>query len=153
MGQLALDEQLWRRGPRTLRPFCTRAQVKARTCSKRLQRAITDFGADHAFAAAATKVKEHYGVSVPVDRARTVTLQHAHVLAAQEPQPVRTLPARGPAHIVAEADGTMVPIVDTSAAPPLGPTGASTEYALPRSSLGRRAGPWHGHYRLRSHPS
>ena len=83
-----------------------------------MQRALTDFGADHAFAAAATKVLEHYGVSVAVARVRTVTLHHAHVLAAQVPQPVRTLPAHGPAHLVAEADGTMVPIVDTSTAPP-----------------------------------
>jgi hypothetical protein len=83
-----------------------------------LQRALTDFGADHAFAAAALKVQEHYGVSVPVERVRTVTLQHAHALAAQAPQPVRTLPPRGAEHLVAEADGTMVPIVDTRAAPP-----------------------------------
>jgi len=92
--------------------------VRPRSCSRRLQRALTDFGADHAFAAAATKVQEHYGVNVTVTRVRTVTLHHAQVLAAQVPPPVRTLPAHGPAHLVAEADGTMVPIVDTSAAPP-----------------------------------
>ncbi len=34
------------------------------------------------------------------------------------PQPVQTLPASGAAYIVSEADGTMLPIVDTSAAPP-----------------------------------
>ena len=92
--------------------------MQPRGCSRRLQRALTDFGADHAFAAAATKVQEHYGVSVAVERVRTVTLHHAQVLAARVPQPVRTLPAHGPAYLVAEADGTMVPIVDTSAAPP-----------------------------------
>lgn len=113
-----MTEQLWRRGPHTQRPFCAATQVQPRGCSRRLQRALTDFGADHAFAAAATKVQEHYGVSVPAARVRTVTLHHAQVLAAQAPQPVRTLPAHGPAHLVAEADGTMVPIVDTSAAPP-----------------------------------
>ena len=92
--------------------------MQPRSCSRRLQRALTDFGADHAFAAAATKVLEHYGVSVAVERVRAVTLHHAHVLAAQVPLPVRTLPAHGPVHLVAEADGTMVPIVDTRAAPP-----------------------------------
>ena len=61
---------------------------------------------------------EHYGLSVPVERARTVTLHHAHVLAARAPQPVRTLPAHGAERMVAEADGTMMPMVDTSAAPP-----------------------------------
>jgi predicted phage gp36 major capsid-like protein len=83
-----------------------------------LQRALTDFGADHAFGAAVKKVQEHYGVSVPAERVHTVTRHHAHVLAAQVPPPVRTLPAHGAAFIVAEADGTMLPIVDTSAAPP-----------------------------------
>ena len=100
------------------RPFCATVKVRHRGCSRRLQRALTDFGADDAFAAAATKVQEHYGVSVPVERVRTVTLQHAQVLAAQTPEPVRTLPARGAERIVAEADGTMVPVVDTAAAPP-----------------------------------
>ncbi len=46
-----------------------------------------------------------------------VTLHHANVLAASAPTPVRALPAVGAARIVAEADGTMVPIVDTSSAP------------------------------------
>ena len=92
--------------------------MQPRGCSRRLQRALTDFGADHSFTAAVAKVQEHYGVSVTVARVRTVTLHHAHVLAAHVPAPVRTLPAHGPAYVVAEADGTMVPIVDTSAAPP-----------------------------------
>ena len=103
LGTIALKEQLWRCGPHTQRPFCTAAHVSARCSSRRLQRALTDFGADEAFAAAATKVQEHYGVSVPVSRVHAVTLHHAHVLAAR---------------IVAEADGTMVPVVDTAAAPP-----------------------------------
>lgn len=113
-----MNEQLWRSGTQTQRPFCAAARVQPRGCSRRLQRALTDFGADHAFAQAAAKMQEHYGVSVPVERARTVTLHHAHVLAAQAPQPVRTLPAHGAERIVAEADGTMMPMVDTSAAAP-----------------------------------
>ena len=91
--------------------------MQPRGSSRRLQRALTDFGADHAFAPAAAKMQEHYGISVPVERVRTVTLQHAHMLAAQAPQPVRTLPAHGAEWIVAEVDGTMLPIVETSAAP------------------------------------
>ena len=55
---------------------------------------------------------------MPAERVRTVTLQHAHVLAAQTPQPVRTLAAHGASHIVAETDGTLVPMVESSAAPP-----------------------------------
>lgn len=117
MGRIELREQLWRSGAHTQRPFCTVASVQPRGSSRRLQRALTDFGADHAFAAAAAKMQEHYGVNVPVERARTVTLHHAHVLAKLPPAPVCTLPARGAEHIIAEADGTMMPIVDTTTAP------------------------------------
>ena len=55
-------------------------------------------------------------MSVTHERVRTVTLHHAETLAAIAPAPVRTLPACGAAHIVAEADGTMVPVVDTTTA-------------------------------------
>ena len=82
-----------------------------------MQRVLSDFGADHAFAQAAQKVQEHYGVSVPVNRTRGVCLHHAEVLAQRLPEPVRTLGAGGPDHIVAEADGTMVPVVETTQAP------------------------------------
>lgn len=87
-----MSEQLWRSGTHTQRPFCAATQVQPRGCSRRLQRALTDFGADDAFAAAAVKVQEHYGVSVPVERVRTVTLRHARVLAAQ----ARTATVRPP---------------------------------------------------------
>ena len=92
--------------------------MQPRGSSRRLQRALTDFGADDAFAAAAAKMQEHYGVNVPVERVRTFTLQPARVLAAQSPAPACTQPAHGAERIVGEADGTMVPVVDTAAAPP-----------------------------------
>jgi hypothetical protein len=91
--------------------------VKARGSSRRVQRALTDFGADEAFAPAAGKFKEHYGVEVGVSRVRETTFLHARRIAANQPAPVRTLPAQGAAVIIAEADGTMLPIVDTTAAP------------------------------------
>lgn len=92
--------------------------MRHRGCSRRLQRALVDFGADTAFAPAATKVQEHYGVAVSAERVRRTCLHHAGRLAAVPPVPCTRLRATGPAHIVAEADGTMVPIVDTGAAPP-----------------------------------
>jgi hypothetical protein len=39
-------------------------------------------------------------------------------MAADQPAPVRALPAQGAEIIIGEADGTMVPIVDTTSAPP-----------------------------------
>jgi len=114
-----VGEQTWRRGTKSLRPLLARLGVAARGCSKRLQRALTDFGADEAFAAAAAKVKEHHGVEVNSERVRRVCLEHAGRIAARAVTgPCTTLAARGPDWIVAEADGTMLPIVNTSAAPP-----------------------------------
>ena len=58
-----------------------------------------------------------YGVSVAIDRVRTVTPRQTNVLAASAPKPVRALPAVGTERIVAEDDGTMLPIFDTSSEP------------------------------------
>ncbi|MBC8012007.1 MAG: hypothetical protein H7067_18130 [Burkholderiales bacterium] len=44
--------------------------MAVRGCSRRLQRALTDFGADEAFAPAAAKGWEHYGVEVNAERVR-----------------------------------------------------------------------------------
>lgn len=78
---------------------------------------MTDFGADEAFAPAAAKVQEHYGVRVTAERLRLVCLRHARQLAQIVPKPCTVLRAQGPDWIVTEADGTMVPIVATSSAP------------------------------------
>ena len=92
--------------------------MKARGCSRRLERVLTDFGAEEAFAPAAARVREHYGVEVNASRVRRVCLHHADKLAAAPVKPCTTLRAQGPAWIVAEADGCMLPIVETTAAPP-----------------------------------
>lgn len=94
------------------------AQVRCRGCSRRLQRALTDFGADEAFGPAAKKVREHYGVEVNAERLRQVCLSHARRMAERRVSPCTRLAAKGPEWIVAEADGTMVPIVETASAPP-----------------------------------
>jgi len=60
-----------------MRPFCESAGVECRGYSEGLQRAMTDFGADEAFAGAATKLKEHYGIEVPVSAVRGFTEAHA----------------------------------------------------------------------------
>jgi len=45
---------------------------------------MTDFGADESFEKAVGKLKEHYGVDVPVSAVREVTLQHAAQMALEE---------------------------------------------------------------------
>lgn len=109
---------MWQVGKTRVRPFCERAQVRHRGSSRRVQRALTDFGADEPFAKATQKFKEHYGVEVSIYRTRELTYKHARRMAADIPAPQRALPAKGAAVILAEADGCMLPTVKTSEAPP-----------------------------------
>jgi hypothetical protein len=76
-----------------------------------LQRAITDFGADHGFGHVPKKLAEHYGITIPVSTARQITEGHgAHMLEQQDrvALPVLTLGCR---QQIGEIDGSMVPIV------------------------------------------
>jgi hypothetical protein len=100
------------------RPFCRQARVSCGGSSRRVQRALTDFGADEAFATAAKKFREHYGVEVSVYRTSQNTYKHARRLRDEVPAPKRALPARGAAVVLAEADGCMMPTVTTADAPP-----------------------------------
>ena len=110
-------EQRLRRGRRgaQVRPFCEMARISSREYSLPLQRALSDFGADHSFGEASKKMREHYGVEVPASGARACTLAHAKASAACEHQavkhPVQTM--------VTEMDGTMLPIVATKSGPGL----------------------------------
>lgn len=73
---------------------------------------LTDFGCEHSFARAAESVLEHYGFEIGVSAVRDATLAHAQrarvQLEAQYAEPFRILPAIGQAHVIAEADGTLI---------------------------------------------
>jgi bifunctional non-homologous end joining protein LigD len=59
---------------------CTRSQLKFRNISagsRALKRVLSDFGAEHAFAQAAARVKEHYGIELSVSAVREATLETA----------------------------------------------------------------------------
>lgn len=100
-----------------VRPFCERARVKPRRYSRVLQRAMVDFGADESFAQAGRKLTEHYGIEVPISAIRTATQAHGQALAEREAQgAVSNADKAAPAtHLIAEIDGSMVPIVDVEA--------------------------------------
>ena len=66
------------------------AEVTPRGYSRPLQRAITDFGADHAFAHMSKKLHEHYGIEIPVSSARNITEFHAKQIHKQKT--VETIP-------------------------------------------------------------
>ncbi len=104
-----------RRGPE-LRPFAASAEVVCRGCSAALQRAITDFGADDPFTGASAKLREHYGIDVPVSTVRAITEHHGTAMRARQPQGSPWPDAPGVRLLIAEMDGSMVPRVET--APP-----------------------------------
>ena len=78
-----------------------------------LQRRMADLGADVSFSKACEKLKEHYGITVPSSAERRVTENHAQRM--REMESLRTeIPEKGSVEcIIAETDGTMIPIVIT----------------------------------------
>jgi hypothetical protein len=96
------------------RPFVQQAGVRNTGTSKALKRAMVDFGADGSFGKAAWKIHEHYGLEVSQGRVARECLRTAHAL-PREPRVARTLAPSGPDAIVAEADGTMIPLVQIDA--------------------------------------
>jgi Uncharacterised protein family (UPF0236) len=106
-------ERIWRTATRPyVRPLPRRVGVVARGRSRRLERVLTDFGCEHAFARAAQSVREHYGFEIGASAVRQSTLQEARraqaQLEARYEQPFRALPAQGAEHVIAQADGTMI---------------------------------------------
>ena len=73
---------------------------------------MSDFGAGHAFAQAAARVKEHYGIELPVSAVRKATLETAtraqKNLEGKYAGTYRVLPAEGQERVVAEDDGTLL---------------------------------------------
>ena len=103
--------RLDRRGAE-LRPFCLSAGVRNRGYSQRLQRVLVDFGAEHSFAKAAERVREHYSIEVPVAAIRQHTLQHGRSI-SQLPAGAATAAKT----LVVEMDGTMIPVVQPGRGP------------------------------------
>jgi len=106
---VAVEEAQWRLGRRgpVLRPFCERAGVRPRGRSRRLQRALVDFGAEESFARAAARVREHYGLEVAAEAVRQQTLAHGAQISALTVAP----PQRAAPTLITQLDGSMIPIV------------------------------------------
>ena len=69
---------------------------------------MTDFGADHSFWQAVKKVREHYGVDIPLAAARQYTLRHARAMGA-----VQHPAAPAAKTLITGLDGSMIPIVES----------------------------------------
>ncbi len=97
----------------SIRPFSQSAGVKCRGYSLALQRVMTDFGSEESFSHAAERVEEHYGIEVPVSTLAVTTERHAQKVFADETIKDEVSNRPGKKLIIAETDGSMVPIVET----------------------------------------
>lgn len=116
-GLIKVEERIWRSlQSNYLRPFTAVAKVSARCKSRALQRVLTDFGMEHSFGQANMRLHEHYGFELSASAVRDVTLEHAgRASTAMEKRYAggfRELPAKGPAHIVGQMDGSMICTVE-----------------------------------------
>lgn len=110
---MIVTERIWRTDQQPyLRLLPQGIGVSPRGRSIRLERALTDFGCEHSFGHAASRVLEHYGFEIGSSAVRQATLIHAQRAAQrldqQYQEPFRVLPSVGAEHVVAEADGTMI---------------------------------------------
>jgi len=96
-----------------VRPFSQSAKVTCRSYSTPLQRIITDFGADFPFGRITKKLKEHYGISVPVSSAQKITQAHAAQVLKEHQTQTQIPGEKGVAQLIVEMDGSMIPIVET----------------------------------------
>jgi len=111
-----VEEVLYRSESKRIRPFANRAKVRNRGCSRPLQRVVTDFGADVAFAQVGDKLVEHYGILLAPSTIRRVTEVHAQAIYATTPVEEAWPSEEGSETVVVEMDGGMVPTVEADAA-------------------------------------
>lgn len=100
-----------------MRPFSLSAKVVCRGYSFNLQRAIVDFGADVSFQEAKKKVKEHYGLELPVSSIQSIVENHAKKIDDFIEHDTSKRTGGNARQLIAEMDGSMVPIVDTGSLP------------------------------------
>lgn len=106
-------------------PFESSTGTKMNNYSRKLQRAATDFGIDETFDKASKKINEHYGIKIPISGIRNVTYKHAYAIEKQQQKQLQKMKSiysprhrkslkKGTKYIVAQTDGTMIPIVNTN---------------------------------------
>ena len=76
-----------------------------------LQRVVVDFGADHAFGRVPNKLKEHYGIELPVSTIRQLTEHHGQLMHEHTEASCDEANTTACALQVGELDGSMIPIV------------------------------------------
>jgi hypothetical protein len=81
--------------------------IKAHGYSKRLQRALVDFGAENSFAKSVARLQEHYGISVPASSVRKETLAHGRrIVSIPDARNVKAA-----SQLITQMDGSMIPVM------------------------------------------
>jgi hypothetical protein len=70
-----------------------------------LQRVLVDFGAEHSFARAVERVREHYRIEVPRETVRNQTLRHGRTIEAVPPA------GSSARALIVQMDGSMIPVM------------------------------------------
>jgi len=120
------------------------AKVSHRGCSRPLQRAVTDFGADQAFAQVMDKLVEHYGIVLGESTILRITEGHAKKIfeKAEKADGVLAWPKQrgGSAVLIVEMDGGMVPIVEPDTTQPDKRKGKNLQWKEAKICLAHRQG-------------
>ena len=114
---MEVRERLWRSERSSyLRPFFLAIGMKQKALSGRLQRIVCDFGWERSFGQTNAQLLEHYGFELCRERIRGCALEHAHRLESDRAgrSAVGAVGTEGPDWIIAEADGTMIRLVQTA---------------------------------------
>lgn len=118
LGIVVCEERVLRHGTATVRPLAELLGLKAGGLTRPLERALVDFGAEESFAHAAGRLFTHHRIRLSEATIRRRTLGHARRIRNSQAgkSAPGALPANGgPDDIVAEIDGTMLPVVHTQA--------------------------------------
>jgi len=102
-------------GSATLRPLAKLLGLRAGGLTRLLERALVDFGAEESFSRASERLYCHHRVRLSESSVRRRTLAHARGMGLRRTAGAVSgaLPPEGPGDIVAEIDGTMLPVVQT----------------------------------------
>lgn len=109
-GIVTITEIVLTEGNKSIRPFIEKAEIGPRGCSLPLQRKVVDFASDIPFNAVPGKLKEHYGIELCCEVIRKITLSHGKRI-EKFMDAFHRKPSSEATAILAEADGSMIPIV------------------------------------------
>ena len=114
LGPIEANEQVYQQGTKTLRSGCHCLGINPGYYTLGLQEAIVDFGAEDSFELAATRLNRHHRIELSSGTVRKITLQHAAQIQEnnQAEGVLGTVAQSGADHIIAQADGTMLPCVE-----------------------------------------